>query len=108
MDDGTDQTDSSFDLVSSTGANDQNSVWWSGLLQTALPTLTSAGASAADRAITNALGLQTSVQPAAAAPSVGRVTLGNQSQSPARSNTLLYVLAGAAVLVLGWLLMRGR
>lgn len=89
------------DLVANTGINDQGSVWYSGLLQTALDT----GVQAGQAAITRALGSQTPVaQTTAPATAASPLAAGSAGQSAA-SNPMIWAIVAGVVLVVGWLVM---
>lgn len=89
-----DNTSTAPDLVANTGINDPSSVWYTGLLQTAVGTGTTL--------LGQALGAQSPVAQNNGSP-------GTSKPSPlpaAHSSTTTYVLIGAAALVLGWLMLR--
>jgi hypothetical protein len=104
-----DQSGGSVDLVASTGANDPNSLWYSGLLQTAISTGTDLGKTA----LQQALQTQTPVTPTNSAgghPASTTTGTTNAStlagtSSTGKNSTVLIVVA-VVVVVIGWFSFR--
>lgn len=98
-----DSTTQTPDLVASTGINDPNSIYNSGLLQSAI--------SLGENALTSALNLQTPTGTAAAAPAGPVVQPPGQAPlaaapAPAHHQTM-WIIAGIA-LVAVWVFFRGK
>lgn len=100
-----DQTDQNApDLIASTGTNDPNSPW-NGLLQTALTDATQIGSSALQKAL-NAQTPLTNPTNGNGVPVSGVGTPAGPSS--ASHKYLPWILGGAIVAVIAWLLFRGK
>jgi hypothetical protein len=119
IDTGTDpgSTDTGVALVSSTGANDPNSLWYTGLLQGIFNTATATATQYGDQQLNQLLGTQTPEQASGTGPGAAispaatsgtRASAAMGSGSAGSNKTLLYVVAGLAVVVLGYFLLKGK